>query len=297
MAARRAAMSVGPSEPGTAPVLPLLYFGSENGPTRPPGRAHRPWWMPPEAPAALPGRGRGGRGGRYRPRQPRSLTSPEVRIAVILDSIRGVSPGASPVAADIEYRDTEHLRELVTEDSACYSEGEAMATRTAKREGPLSVRRRAGGDVAESAPPGEEKGDAGVGGPGGGVRLCSTTEAAAVLGVSPRRIRQMVLAGQLEGERSSEGLFKVSERSVRLEQARRQASGRPTLRLSGRAAPSDLEAIGAAVARAVAEVLVPHLEAARVAEAELHARLEAEMVRRARAEARLEAARGEHPRG
>jgi excisionase family DNA binding protein len=128
-------------------------------------------------------------------------------------------------------------------------------------------------------------------------------EAAQLLGVSERRVRQLVDEGRLPADRDDEGRLRLPQRAVHAERARRRkeqarkemrkeaSSPPPTASTPPPAASVDVEALverifAAALPRAIEAATATH----RTVEAQLTEALAAERAARADAEARAAAA-------
>jgi excisionase family DNA binding protein len=124
----------------------------------------------------------------------------------------------------------------------------------------------------------------------------TAAQAAQILGVSERRVRQLVAQGKLTGQRSDNGVVRVSQRAVNEERKRRQkATGAPAKRAprsAARAAPEpvDVGSLAEAVASAVGQRLEGQLEITRRAESLVRQELDEERARRMQVEAQLQAA-------
>jgi excisionase family DNA binding protein len=123
-------------------------------------------------------------------------------------------------------------------------------------------------------------------------------QAAKILDVSERRVRQLVAEGKLDGERDGEGVMRVSQRSVNEERKRRRATKKaaaPRKQGASRAARSavDVDQIADKVASAVGQRLEGQLEITRQAESLVRSELDEERARRMEAEARLGALEAE----
>ncbi|GAC1586235.1 MAG: hypothetical protein NVS3B21_00180 [Acidimicrobiales bacterium] len=123
----------------------------------------------------------------------------------------------------------------------------------------------------------------------------TAAQAAQLLGVSERRVRQLVNEGKLVGERGEDGVVRVPQQSVNEERKRRRAKpaasaptrvGRP--RRSGASSEVDVEQLADRVATAVGQRLQGQLEITRQAESLVRDELDAERAKRIEAERRLE---------
>ncbi len=104
-----------------------------------------------------------------------------------------------------------------------------------------------------------------------------TADAARLLGLSDRRVRQLVAEGQLPGERDPAGVLRIPQQAVHAERARRRTPEGPPVGPGRKpaAAATDPQAIAAAVAAAVGEVMAGQRELT----AQAHSLLEAERER------------------
>jgi hypothetical protein len=125
----------------------------------------------------------------------------------------------------------------------------------------------------------------------------TAAQAAQILGVSERRVRQLVNEGKLTGSRDDNGQVRVAQRSVTEERKRRRkradgASRRgPATAPPAAARPSlDVDELATAVATAVGQRLEGQLELTRRAESLIRSELDEERARRIEAEAKLAAA-------
>jgi excisionase family DNA binding protein len=131
----------------------------------------------------------------------------------------------------------------------------------------------------------------------------SAAQAAKLLGVSERRVRQLVEEGRLPADRDDEGRLRLAqepvhaERNRRRTEARRKQARKEAPATAGTASPVDGAAgidLEALIARITAAVLPRAIEAAssthRAVEAQLSDALAAERAARAQAEARAAAA-------
>ena len=132
----------------------------------------------------------------------------------------------------------------------------------------------------------------------------TAAQAAQILGISERRVRQLVSEKKLPGERGEDNVVRIPQQAVNEERKRRRGSsssadgGKPasrSRRTSKAAAPEpvDLNAIADAVANAVGQQLQGQLEITHRAESLLRAELDEERARRMEADARLSDARAE----
>jgi excisionase family DNA binding protein len=129
----------------------------------------------------------------------------------------------------------------------------------------------------------------------------SAAQAAEIIGVSERRIRQLVAEGKLPGRRGRDGTVRIPQQAVNEERRKRRsgpsAAGRvrkpaaSTTTAAGRKpAAVDVDALATAVASAVGQRIEGQLEVTRRAESLVRAELDEERARRTQAEARLQEA-------
>jgi len=121
----------------------------------------------------------------------------------------------------------------------------------------------------------------------------TAAQAAQLLGVSERRVRQLVNEGKLAGDRGSDGAVRVAQQAVNEERKRRRTkqAGPPAKdsarrRLTGQS--MDVEQLADQVANAVGIKLQGQLEITRQAESLIRGELDEERARRFEAEAKLE---------
>jgi len=127
----------------------------------------------------------------------------------------------------------------------------------------------------------------------------TAAQAAQILGVSERRVRQLVNEGKLAGTRGDDGVVHIAQQAVNEERKRRRGTAKAATsakavprKRAGRAAPPaaepvDVDALATAVASAVGQRLEGQLEITRQTESSLRDELAAERARRAEAEAKL----------
>src|SRR2546423_3531113 len=122
----------------------------------------------------------------------------------------------------------------------------------------------------------------------------TAAQAAQILGVSERRVRQLVNEGKLTGTRGDDGTVRIPQQAVTEERKRRRGTttGRATKASTKKAAPArreevDVDALASAVASAVGQRLEGQLEITRQAESPLREGLGEERARRTEAEAKL----------
>lgn len=132
----------------------------------------------------------------------------------------------------------------------------------------------------------------------------TAAQAAQVLGISERRVRQMVTEGRLPGERGSDNIVRIPQQAVNDERKRRKGSDRATkagASGSGRAArprkaaapEMDVDTLAEKVATAVGQRISGQLEITQQAESLLRSELDEERARRMQVEAQLSEARNE----
>lgn len=127
----------------------------------------------------------------------------------------------------------------------------------------------------------------------------TVAQAAQILGISERRVRQLVADGQLPGERASNGSLRLPQAAVNRERkSRRKTSARKPAETRGNgsrasAAPIDVDELASAVASAVGTKLEGQLEITRRAETLVRQELDEERARRMESEARLSSAEAE----
>lgn len=129
----------------------------------------------------------------------------------------------------------------------------------------------------------------------------TVAQASQILGISERRVRQLVSDGKLPAERNSSGALLLPQAAVNAERKSRRGNGAgstsgrkaaETRKASGRASvPAvDVDQLASAVASAVGSRLEGQLEITRKAESLVRQELDEERARRTAAEARLAAA-------
>ncbi|GAC1376409.1 MAG: hypothetical protein NVS3B21_34540 [Acidimicrobiales bacterium] len=125
----------------------------------------------------------------------------------------------------------------------------------------------------------------------------TAAQAAQLLGVSERRVRQLVNEGKLVGQRGDDGTVRVPQQSVNEERKRRRA--KPTasapvregrVRRGAVVAEVDMEQFADRVANAVGQRLQGQLEITRQAESLVRDELDAERAKRTEAELRFQKA-------
>jgi len=126
----------------------------------------------------------------------------------------------------------------------------------------------------------------------------STSEAAKILGLSERRVRQLVADGRLPADRDGEGKISLPQAAVHAERRNRKSGGRS----NGRKAPAkaaasaptlDTDAIAEQVAAVVSKAVEGRLEITQKAESLVRQELDEERARRMEIEKQLEAAKVE----
>ena len=126
----------------------------------------------------------------------------------------------------------------------------------------------------------------------------TAAQAAQVLGIRERRVRQLVTQGTLPGERATDGSVRISQRAVNEERKRRSKGSRTaaaaprkgtTARRSA-AETVDVDSLAEAVASAVGQRLEGQLEITRKAESLVRDELDEERARRMQAEQQLQQA-------
>lgn len=124
----------------------------------------------------------------------------------------------------------------------------------------------------------------------------TVAQAAQILGISERRVRQLVNAGTLPAERTSTGALLLSQRAVNAERKARRASGsasgrKPAETRKASAKPAapevDVEQLASAVASAVGTRLEGQIELTRRAESLVRQELDEERAKRMHLEAQL----------
>lgn len=127
----------------------------------------------------------------------------------------------------------------------------------------------------------------------------TVAQAAQILGISERRVRQLVNDGKLAAERSANGSLRVSQAAVNAERkSRRKTSDRksPETRGSTRKASApefDVDHLASAVASAIGSRIEGQLEITRRAETLVRQELDEERAKRMEIEARLASSEGE----
>ena len=133
----------------------------------------------------------------------------------------------------------------------------------------------------------------------------TAAQAAKVLGISERRVRQLVSEGKLPGERGDDNIVRIPQQAVNDERKRRRstsssssaasAGGGRTRRAAAAKASDgvDVEVLAERVASVVGQRLEGQLEITARAESLLRGELDEERARRTEAEARLNDLRSE----
>lgn len=126
----------------------------------------------------------------------------------------------------------------------------------------------------------------------------STSEAAKVLGLSERRVRQLVADGRLPAERDAEGKISVPQAAVHAERRNRKSGGRSNGRKAAEKAPAsapalDTDAFAEQVAAVVSKAVEGRLEITQKAESLVRQELDEERARRTELEKQLEVAKAE----
>ncbi|HZU73540.1 MAG TPA: helix-turn-helix domain-containing protein [Acidimicrobiales bacterium] len=122
----------------------------------------------------------------------------------------------------------------------------------------------------------------------------TAAQAAELLGVSERRIRQLVAEGKLPGRRGTDGVVRIRQQAVNEERKKRRASAPRkaaatprAARAAARPAPVDVDELAQAVASAVGQRIEGQLEITRKAESLVRQELDEERARRMQVEAQL----------
>jgi excisionase family DNA binding protein len=126
----------------------------------------------------------------------------------------------------------------------------------------------------------------------------TAAQAAQVLGISERRVRQLVSEGKLPGERSEDNVVRIPQQAVNEERKRRRGTatkagptGAGRARRSSSAGPKaesfDVDVLAQKVATVVGQRLDGQLEITQRAESLLRSELDEERARRMEADARL----------
>lgn len=131
----------------------------------------------------------------------------------------------------------------------------------------------------------------------------TAAQAAQVLGISERRVRQLVTEGKLPGERGADNVVRIPQQAVNEERKRRRGTGAAKkaaapAKAGGRARkasaePMDVDALAERVASAVGQRIEGQLEITHRAESLLRGELDEERARRMQSEAQLQELRVE----
>lgn len=129
----------------------------------------------------------------------------------------------------------------------------------------------------------------------------TAAQAAQVLGISERRVRQLVTEGKLPGERGNDNVVRIPQQAVNEERKRRRGTGgakKAAPAKAGRtrkagAEPMDVDALAERVASAVGQRIEGQLEITHRAESLLRGELDEERARRMQSEAQLQELRVE----
>lgn len=133
----------------------------------------------------------------------------------------------------------------------------------------------------------------------------TATQAAQILGISERRVRQLVSEGKLPGERGEDNVVRIPQQAVTEERRRRRkrdsgakASSESLAPAAGRkraaAAPAlDVDDLAEKLATAVGQKITGQLEITQKAESLIRGELDEERARRMQVEAQLTAAQKE----
>ena len=128
----------------------------------------------------------------------------------------------------------------------------------------------------------------------------TAAQAAQILGISERRVRQLVTEGKLPGERGDDNVVRIPQQAVTEERKRRRktdggsakaapkSSGGSTSRKGKAASPAmDVEELADKVATAVGQKITGQLEITQKAESLLRSELDEERAKRMQADAQL----------
>lgn len=134
----------------------------------------------------------------------------------------------------------------------------------------------------------------------------TATQAAQILGISERRVRQLVSEGKLPGERGDDNVVRIPQQAVTEERRRRRKRDTGSKASSDTAAPAAARKRGAAaapsldvddlaekLATAVGQRITGQLEITQKAESLIRGELDEERARRMQVEAQLTAAQKE----
>ncbi|MDQ1404361.1 MAG: hypothetical protein QOG03_2677 [Actinomycetota bacterium] len=125
----------------------------------------------------------------------------------------------------------------------------------------------------------------------------TAAQASQILGVSERRVRQLVNEGKLPGDRGNDGIVHIPQQAVNDERKRRKTTTKAAPATAGAAgrrsrsasttSAEDVETLANAVAAKVGQRLEGQLEITRKAESLLRDELDEERALRTQAEAKL----------
>ena len=137
----------------------------------------------------------------------------------------------------------------------------------------------------------------------------TAAQAAQILGISERRVRQLVTEGKLPGERGDDNIVRIPQQAVTEERKRRrkteggggakstrsQSAGAGAAPKKGKAAAQtmDVEELADKVATAVGQKITGQLEITQKAESLLRSELDEERAKRMQSEAQLTQAQSE----
>ena len=124
----------------------------------------------------------------------------------------------------------------------------------------------------------------------------STSEAAKILGLSERRVRQLVAEGKLTGDRDAEGNLRLAQAAVHTERRQRRNKGRKTPRKAAArreptTPPVDADALAETVAAVVSKAVEGQLQITQKAESLVRQELDEERARARELESQLAEAR------
>ena len=124
----------------------------------------------------------------------------------------------------------------------------------------------------------------------------STSEAAKILGLSERRVRQLVADGRLPADRDAEGKISVPQAAVHAERRNRKSGGsrngrKAAAKPSASASTLDTDALAEQVAAVVSKAVEGRLEITQKAESLLRQELDEERARRMEMEKQVEVLR------
>jgi excisionase family DNA binding protein len=124
----------------------------------------------------------------------------------------------------------------------------------------------------------------------------TAAQAAQVLGISERRVRQLVTEGKLPGARGDDNVVRIPQQAVNEERKRRRGSGGAAKAAATRGGSKarqtktqqvDVDDLAEKVASSIGKRLEGQLEITRQAESHLRSELDEERANRTQAEARL----------